>query len=115
MEFNTGEVINSPPNEFILKIALLLAWEVEINISSYQDRTYKNYNVSNNSVRSSLFSLFNHLKPWLRNDLSIEEFTLLKNSVESKNTQELFIAYDYVNEWLFNKKVTDVFKKKVIL
>jgi hypothetical protein len=115
MEFNTGEVVNSPPNEFILKIALLLAWEVEVNISSYQDRIYKNYNVSNNGVRSSLFSLFNHLKPWLKADLTTEDLEKLKAHVDSKNTEDLFAAYDYVNEWLFSKKVTDVFKKKVIL
>lgn len=115
MEFNTGEVINSPPNEFILKIALLLAWEVEVNINQYQERFYKNYNVNNTQVKISLFGLFNHLKPWLKNDLTAEEYNKIKGLTESKDVSELFAAYDYINEWLFNKKITDVFKKKVIL
>jgi hypothetical protein len=115
MEFNTGEVINSPPNEFILKIALLLAWEVEVNISSFQDKVYKNIGASNNGIRSSLFSFFNHLKPWLKNDLTREEYINITAYVDSNKTPELFLAYDYLNEWLFNKKITDVFKRKVIL
>lgn len=103
-DFFSETVINAKLDELILKHIYILIIDIENSLADYQEKQLKNIAPNTIQIRVKLRFLFNHIKPYLSNDLLEEDFYILESLVNSAKFDDLSEALDKLNLWFFNKK-----------
>lgn len=103
------------PNQLIGRIILEKRAFFIDSLEAYNRVVYKNGRADIYEVRTRLKTLFEELKPGLTNTLSPEEFNDLEDSINNGSPASVLEAWDIINGFIYNKGLTDIFKKEEIL
>ena len=103
------------PNQLIGKIILEKRAFFIDSLEAYNRVVYKNGRADIYEVRTRLKTLFEELKPGLSIALSVEEFNDLEESINKGQPAGVMEAWDIINNYIYNKGLTDIFKKEEIL
>ncbi len=111
---NTEKLVGTPPGE-VLKILILQRREFVIDtLEQYYSSDIRGASGRDNMVFASLRSLFLELQAALKRDLSDDEYFNLRLKVFSRNIADAEQAFDFLNTWLDNKRITRVDTKRHI-
>lgn len=110
-DFIKGEKVNS----LITKIILVKRLFVSDAIEAYNRLRLQNIKSSIYEIKARLINLFDDLMPYLKENLSLEEFEDLRNMIHNGGVTELLEAWDFINQFLYDKKLLDIFSAEVIL
>lgn len=115
VDFNNPETIATTPEDLVKKIILEALIFVEDAIEDYNKKDFKGFTVDTYLIKARLTTLFNKLKPALDKDPGEAEAERIKNLISSGVYKDLIEAYQVLNAWVYNKKLTNIFKEKTFL
>lgn len=121
MEFSTDVLKNEDfikgekTNALITKIILVKRLFVSDSIEAYNRLRLQNIKTSCYEIKARLNNLFDDLIPYLKENVSLEEFEDLRLSVQKGEITELLEAWHFINQFLYDKKLLDIFSPEVIL
>ena len=115
VDFSNPETITNTPEDLVKKIILENLIFVEEAIECYNKKKFKGFQTDNYLIRARLYTLFCKLAPAIREDQSEMIFKALSEKVKSRETPDLIESYNFINNWVYKKQLTNVFKKRVVL
>lgn len=83
-------------------------------IEAYNRKKFNGYETDIYEVRTRILTLFNKIKPMISEDY---DSNVIENVILSDDSSDddVIRVYHFINQWLYSKKLTNVFKRRVIL
>jgi len=106
MNFEEHQTVAVPPSDLLKIMVLQRRDDVLAALEAYNKLSARSSGVPPHALKARIRTLFIDLKAALKNDMDEERFLHLSNLVDSDDVDEMLDAFDLVNEWLYNKKVT---------